>query len=98
MDEHSPLKDGVIDSGFWLTGSSTALLGGLIIAEGLIKPQDDPFAGQPPSSGPVDDAARIWEGDYQTCPFCGMLNDPQARKCYNCNNLLFNLMQNDRTE
>lgn len=96
LEENSPLKDGVIDVGFWLTSSSTAILGGLIIIEGIIKPRDDLFAQQPPSSGPVEDAARIWEGDYQTCPYCGMLNDPHARKCYNCSNLLFNVSQEDR--
>jgi hypothetical protein len=96
LEDRSPLKDGVIDIGFWLTGSSTVLLGALILTEGLIKPRDDPFANQPLTSGPVDDAERIWEGNYQTCPYCGMLNDPQARKCYNCNNLLFQFMQDDK--
>jgi RNA polymerase-binding transcription factor DksA len=41
----------------------------------------------------VTDAERLWKGDYQTCPHCGMLNEPGARTCYNCQNLLFSFDQ-----
>lgn len=90
LSEDSPLKNGSIGIGFWLTGSSTAIMGALLGMETIIRPVPDPLVGPPVAGGPVDDAERLWTGDYQTCPFCGMLNDPKARKCYNCNNLLFN--------
>lgn len=88
----SPLKDGRIQAGFWLTGSSTVLLGLLILAEGAIKPPDRTWAAQGPiPAGPVDDAGRLWRGEYLTCPHCGMLNEPGARACFNCHNVLFDL-------
>ena len=88
---NSPLKDGTIQAGFWVTGSATAFLGLLILVEGAIRPQDDPWMVQEPVNGsPVEDAERLWRGEYLTCPHCGMLNEPGARSCYNCHNLLFN--------
>lgn len=87
----SPLKDGHIQIGFWLTGSSIVILGLLVLVEGMIKARDDTWAAQGPTPGaPVEDAERLWRGDYQACPYCGMLNEPQARTCVNCHNLLFN--------
>jgi hypothetical protein len=92
----SPLKDGHIQIGFWLTASSVVILGLLILAEGTIKEPDDTWAAQGPTGGgPVEDAERLWRGEYQSCPYCGMLNEPQARTCVNCHNLLFNF-EDDR--
>jgi hypothetical protein len=87
----SPLKDGQIHAGFWLTASSTVILGLLLVVETLIRVrEEDPFLPQQGPTAPVDDAERLWRGEYQTCPYCGMLNEPAAKACYNCHNLLFN--------
>ncbi len=87
---HSPLQAGAIDDGFWLTGSSTAILGLLMLAEWLLdQGEPDAFTTAPGRAGPVDDAERLWRGEYLTCPYCGMLNEPGSKKCYNCGNLLF---------
>jgi len=84
IPDRSPLHDGTVQQGFWLTGSSTTLLGLLILTEWVIRPPArDPFAA-PQESGPVEDADRLWRGEYVTCPYCGMLNEPGARSCYNC--------------
>ena len=84
------LAGGTIQPGFWLTCSSTVLLGLLILTEFLIKPAEDEFLAQRTQhEGPVNDPHRLWQGDYVTCPHCGMLNEPLARRCYNCKNLLF---------
>ncbi|MBN1680291.1 MAG: hypothetical protein JW966_08355 [Anaerolineae bacterium] len=91
----SPLRDGDIRAGFWLTISLTALLGLLILLENIIRAPVDPFAGQPKASGPVSDAEKLWRGDYVTCPHCGMLNQPEARSCYNCRNLIFDFGPDD---
>lgn len=85
----SPLKNGHIQIGFWLTGSSTAILGLLILAEGIIKPPDTWAVQGFVTGGPVDDAERLWRGEYLTCPHCGMLNELGARSCFNCHNILF---------
>jgi len=67
------------------------ILGLLVLVEGTIKEPEKTWAAQGPATGvPVDDAERLWRGDYQACPYCGMLNEPQARTCVNCHNLLFN--------
>lgn len=95
LSEDSPLKDGRIGIGFWVSGGAITLLGAMLTAETLIHPPEDPLAGKPVAGGPVEDAQRLWEGDYQTCPHCGMLNEPKARKCYNCNNLLFKRLDPD---
>jgi hypothetical protein len=92
----SPLRNGEIQIGFWLTGSSTVILGLLILVEGLIKPKEPIFSVREEVTGPVNDPDRLWRGDYMTCPFCGMLNEPSARSCYNCNNLLFNFSDEER--
>ncbi len=89
LDEHSPLKEGSIGIGFWLTTSSTVILGLLILAEYVIREPDRTWMVQGPSGGPVQDAERLWRGEYLTCPHCGMLNDLDAKACYNCKNLLF---------
>ncbi len=88
--DNSPLKNGEIGPGFWLTGSSTLILGTLVMMEWVIRKPDPIAFRQKPPTGKVDDAQRLWEGDYQTCPHCGMLNEPEARSCFNCKNLLFN--------
>jgi hypothetical protein len=90
LPENSPLDAGAVGPGFWLTGLALVILGLLLAFETRIKLPDRPWAQQGPvRSGPVDDAERLWRGDYQTCPHCGMLNEPGARTCYNCQNLLF---------
>ncbi|MBN1565216.1 MAG: hypothetical protein JXA10_15330 [Anaerolineae bacterium] len=89
LAEKSPLKNGSIGAGFWLTASSVTVLGLLILTEFIIRKPDPTIFRQKPPSGAVDDAQRLWEGDYQTCPHCGMINEPDARACYNCRNLLF---------
>ena len=91
----SPLREGEIRPGFWLTGSATVLLGLLLLVEGLIKPREAFFRMDEPAQ-PVSDAESLWRGDYLTCPYCGMLNHPQAKTCYNCRNLLFNFRDGDR--
>ena len=90
LPERSPLRDGKIQVGFWLTGSSMLILGLLILVEGQIKPKQAFFDVRQEATGPVNDPERLWRGDFLTCPFCGMLNEPSARTCYNCHNLLFN--------
>ncbi len=95
IPDHSPLKDGTIRAGFWLTTSSTAILALLILSEGAIKPRRDTFAASGPTTT-VDDAERIWRGEYQTCPYCGMLNEPGAKSCTNCHNLLFDFTRDKR--
>ena len=90
LPENSPLEAGAIGMGFWLTAMSVVILGPLVAVESRIKLPDRPWAQQGlVRGGPVDDAERLWRGDYQTCPHCGMLNEPGARTCYNCQNLLF---------
>lgn len=89
LSANSPLKDGTIGDGFWLTSLSVVILGLLILVEFVIREPDPIMARQKPPSGAVGEAERLWEGDYQTCPHCGMLNEPGARSCYNCKNLLF---------
>jgi len=90
LADDSPLKDGHIQIGFWLTCSSTLLLGLLILTEWLIRPQSDTWAAQGPVEGkPVNDAERLWRGEYLTCPHCGMLHELGARSCFNCHNVLF---------
>lgn len=95
LEEHAPLKDGRIGIGFWLSGAAAAILLLLLLTEGLIRPTEDPFRGQRETGGPVDDVERLWQGDYQTCPHCGMLNQPGARRCFQCNNLLFSFREKD---
>jgi hypothetical protein len=86
----SPLKEGRIGVGFWLTASSTVILGLLILAESVIREPDLSWMPPPPSSkGPVSDAERLWRGEYITCPHCGTLNELGSKTCYNCRNLLF---------
>ena len=80
------LGEGTVRPGYWLTVTSTAILGALIASEWAIRP---PLAREG-ASRPMDDAERIWRGDYQTCPYCGTLNEQDAIACINCNNLLFN--------
>jgi hypothetical protein len=67
----------------------------LILSEGAIKPRRDPFAASGPTA-PVDDAERLWRGEYQTCPYCGMMNEPGAKSCYSCHNLLFDFTRDKR--
>jgi hypothetical protein len=98
LADNSPLKNGSIGDGFWLTASSVTILGLLILTEFLIREPDPLLVRQRPPSGAVDDAQRIWEGDYQTCPHCGMINEPDARTCYNCRNLLFSFGPEKETE
>jgi hypothetical protein len=92
IPERSPLKDGTLQAGFWVTAVPTLLLGLLILSESLLKPNKDPFLTQPPAA-PVVDAERLWRGDYTSCPVCGTLNEPSAKTCYNCRYLLFNFME-----
>jgi len=82
----APLKEGAIQPGFWLTGSSAVILGLLTLSEFIIREPDTAWAS---NQGPVDDAERLWRGEYRACPHCGMFNDPQAKTCYNCRGLLF---------
>jgi len=97
LPERSPLIDGHVSEGFWLTASSCAILGLLILTEYLIRPPyRDPFkSSRVKPSEAVDDAERLWQGQYMTCPYCGMLNEPGARACYNCKNLLFDFSRHD---
>lgn len=96
LSDQAPLKNGVLAVGFWLTSTSTTLLGLLILAEMVIKPQDvDRFAPHGPATM-VDDAERIWRGDYQSCPYCGTLNEPGAKTCYSCHNLLFSITDDSK--
>ena len=83
--DRAVLGYGTIQPGFWLTVSSTVILGMLIASEWVIRP---PLPRE--AARPLDDAGRIWRGEYQTCPHCGMLNEPDAKACVNCSNLLFN--------
>jgi hypothetical protein len=86
----SPVKDWEIGIGFWLTASSTVILGLLILTEGIIKAPDLTWMPpQPTAKGPVNDAERLWRGEYLTCPHCGMLNELGSKTCFNCHNLLF---------
>ncbi|MBN1200667.1 MAG: hypothetical protein JXJ20_02305 [Anaerolineae bacterium] len=94
---NSPLDAGEIQPGFWLTGTSSTILGLLILAEYLFHPRRDRFLPADGPAAPVDDAERLWRGDYVSCPYCGMLNEPTAKACYNCNNLLFHFLDNDRS-
>jgi hypothetical protein len=90
LPDNSPLEEGAIGTGYWLTSAAVFILGLLLTVEARIKLPDNPWATQGPvRGGPVDDAERLWHGDYQTCPHCGMLNEPGSRTCYNCQNLLF---------
>ncbi|GEM_PF-2460723 len=89
VDIHSPLRDGSIQRGFWLSAWSILITGLLILTEYLIRAPEDDFTSQPLTSEPVSDAEKLWRGEYQTCPYCGMLNEPHAKSCYNCHNLLF---------
>jgi hypothetical protein len=91
LPDYSTLAAGTLRPGFWLTGSSCIILGLLILTESLIRPYDDMLAVVE-EPRPVDDAERLWRGDYQICPYCGTLNEPDARACYSCRNLLFNFM------
>lgn len=84
----SPLDDGHIQPGFWLTALATAALGVLLVVEGLIKPREV-FRGQDDRAPAEVDAESLWRGEYITCPTCGALNRPNAKKCYNCRILLF---------
>ncbi len=84
----SPLDEGHIQPGFWLTALATAALGVLLVVEGLIKPRE--VIRSPNDRAPAEvDAESLWRGEYITCPFCGALNSPNAKKCYNCRILLF---------
>lgn len=84
----SPLDEGHIQPGFWLTALATAALGVLLVVEGLIKPRE--VIRNPNDRAPAEvDAESLWRGEYITCPFCGALNRPNAKKCYNCRILLF---------
>jgi hypothetical protein len=87
----SPLANGSIDIGYWLTASSTALLGLLVIIEGMLTPHHDQWMPQEKPQPVTDD--QLWSGEYKSCPYCGMLNDPKSRACYNCHNLLFNFKE-----
>ncbi len=90
LPENSPLRAGAIGAGYRLTVLAVVILGLLVGFEARIKLPDRPWAQQGRvRGGPVEDAERLWRGDYQTCPHCGMLNEPGARTCYNCQNLLF---------
>jgi hypothetical protein len=90
LPENAPLDAGAIGTGFWLTAMSIVILGPLVALESRIRLPDRPWEQQSTvRGGPVDDAERLWRGDYQTCPHCGTLNEPGARSCYNCQNLLF---------
>jgi len=92
LPDYSPLDDGSIRVGYCLTVMAVGLLGALLLIETRIRQPEDPWASQGVvRGGPVDDARRLWEGAYQTCPHCGMLNEPGARTCFNCQNLLFDL-------
>ena len=91
----SPLREGRIQPGFWLTALATALLGGLLVVEGLIKPREA-VPGAEDVTQPVTDAESLWRGDYLTCPYCGALNKRQAKTCYNCRILLFDFRDEDR--
>jgi hypothetical protein len=95
LPDNSPLKIGAIGLGFWLTGSSAVILGLLMLLEGAIKPPDRSYLPRGVPHGAVDDAERLRKGDYQTCPHCGMLNEPDARTCYHCRNLLFSFDRED---
>lgn len=85
----SALVEGYIQFGFWVTAVATAFLGVLILVEFPLGHQDTLFVVKEKTGGPVEDAERLWRGEYLTCPYCGMLNKPGVRKCYNCHNLLF---------
>jgi hypothetical protein len=90
LPDNSPLEEGTLGGGYWLDGAAIVILGLLLTAEARIRLPDNPWATQGPvHGGPVADAERLWRGDYQTCPHCGMLNEPGSRTCYNCQNLLF---------
>lgn len=90
MPERSPLEAGSLQTGFWVTAAPMLLLGLLILSESLLKPRRDPFIIQQSPTAPVTDAEKLWRGDYTSCPYCGTLNEPAAKSCYNCHNLLFN--------
>jgi hypothetical protein len=92
ISELSPLKDGDLQQGFWVTAVPTAILGLLILGESLLKPGKDPFIVKDGPSAPVTDAEKLWRGEYLSCPYCGTLNEPGAKTCYACTNLLFNFM------
>jgi hypothetical protein len=90
LDDNSPLAEGSIQAGFWVTGLSSLVLGLLLLTEFAIKPpKEDLFVSSRTDNGPVNDAERLWRGDFLTCPYCGMLNEPKSRRCFNCHNLLF---------
>ncbi len=89
IPEFSPLQDGSIGTGFWITGGAVILLGGALLIESLIHEPED-WGAPPPVTLPADEAQVLWDGKYLACPVCGMLNDPQARTCASCRSLLFN--------
>lgn len=88
ISEHSPLKDGVIGDGFWVTGVASVALGVLLFIETLIR-EPEVFPVRQPLGGAVQDAEALWQGKYLACPVCGTLNEPNARVCHDCKSLLF---------
>ncbi len=92
-DIQPSLADGSIDIGYWLTSTSTILLGVALITEQVLTPRLDKWLHKGVIKPVTDD--QLWAGAYRSCPYCGMLNDPKAKSCYNCRNLLFNFKDKD---
>lgn len=97
LPERSPLRDGVIGIGFWLTLSSAAILGVLILAEWFFRDPDEGtiFAAQETVRNQDEATAKgpAWQDEFVTCPYCGMLNDRRAEACMSCGNVLFSAYQ-----
>jgi hypothetical protein len=92
-DVQPSAADGSIDIGYWLTCSSTILLGMLLLIEWILTPRVDKWQLKGTIKPITDD--QLWSGEYRSCPYCGMLNNPKAKSCYNCRNLLFNFKDKD---
>jgi len=93
LPDASPLPQGEIQIGFWISTIATVGAILLTLVEYIIQPHYDPFAKPLQASPtPVTDPERLWQGDYKSCPYCGTLNEPGAKACYGCHNLLFNFM------
>jgi len=91
----SPLHEGEIRPGFWLTALATIALGGLLAVESRLKPRAA-IPGVDDRRQPVTDAESLWRGDYLPCPYCGTLNRRRAKTCCGCGILLFDFEDGDR--